>query len=157
MIPIEKKLDAIIRHLTAETDAEKRKTLVALRQIAADLEMVPDDRSLEYDVCQILLEIGVPDHIVGHQYLAKAICMTVHRRGLIGWITKELYPEVAACFGVTSGIVERAIRHAIEVAWDRGDLATLKRYFGNTVSPMKGRPTNAEFISRVANVIWQNK
>ena len=155
MIPIEKKLDAIIRHLTAETDAEKKKTLVALRQIAADLEMVPDDRSLEYDVCQILLDIGVPEHIKGYRCLVMAICIACQHPELSVRITKEIYPAVAKELGSMPGRVERDIRHAIEIAWDRCDLDTLRRYFGNTVSPLKGRPTNSEFIARIANIVRQ--
>ena len=152
---IEKKLDAVIRHLTAGTDVDRAATLEELRKIAAGTDAPPVDRGLEYDVRRVLLDIGVPENIYGHRYLVKALCLTVRRPSLVGWVTKELYPEVADEFRTTPARVERAIRHAIEVAWEQGDLDTLQRYFGNTISPSKGRPTNSQFISRITNVVRQ--
>ena len=96
-------------------------------------------------------EIGVPAHIKGYQYLREAIIMTVEDMDVINAVTKVLYPEVARKFGTTASRVERAIRHAIEVAWDRGDLDTLQKYFGFTVSNSKGKPTNSEFIAMIAD------
>ena len=110
-------------------------------------------RSLESLVTSIIHDIGVPAHIKGYQYLREAIIMTVEDMEVINAVTKILYPEVAKKFGTTASRVERAIRHAIEVAWDRGDLETLQKYFGYTVSNAKGKPTNSEFIAMIADRI----
>ena len=108
-------------------------------------------RSLESSVTAIIHDIGVPAHIKGYQYLREAIIMAVEDMDVINAVTKILYPEVAKKFGTTASRVERAIRHAIEVAWDRGDLETLQKYFGYTVSNAKGKPTNSEFIAMIAD------
>ena len=108
-------------------------------------------RSLEGAVTAIIHDIGVPAHIKGYQYLREAIIMTVEDMDVINAVTKILYPEVAKKFGTTASRVERAIRHAIEVAWDRGDLETLQKYFGYTVNSTKGKPTNSEFIAMIAD------
>lgn len=107
--------------------------------------------TLETQVTAIIHEIGVPAHIKGYQYLREAILIAVEDMDVINAVTKVLYPEVAKRFGTTSSRVERAIRHAIEVAWDRGDLETLQKYFGYTVSTSKGKPTNSEFIAMIAD------
>ena len=107
--------------------------------------------SLEVLVTAIIHEIGVPAHIKGYQYLREAIVLAVHDMDVINAVTKVLYPEVAKKFNTTPSRVERAIRHAIEVAWDRGDLETLQKYFGYTVSNTKGKPTNSEFIAMIAD------
>ena len=104
-------------------------------------------------VTEIIHEIGIPAHIKGYRYLREAIIRAVENREIVEAITKELYPGVAAEFDTSPSRVERAIRHAIEVAWDRGDLDTLQRFFGNTVSNTKGRPTNSEFIALIADKI----
>ena len=106
---------------------------------------------LKNRVTNITHEIGVPAHIKGYQYLREAIIITVEDMDVINAVTKVLYPEVAKRFGTTASRVERAIRHAIEVAWDRGDLETLQRFFGYTVSNTKGKPTNSEFIAMIAD------
>ena len=106
---------------------------------------------LEGQVTAIIHEIGVPAHIKGYQYLREAIIITVQDMDVINAVTKVLYPEVAKRFCTTPSRVERAIRHAIEVAWDRGDLETLQKYFGYTVNSAKGKPTNSEFISMIAD------
>ena len=99
----------------------------------------------------IIHEIGVPAHIKGYQYLREAIIIAVNDIEVINAVTKVLYPAVAKRFSTTPSRVERAIRHAIEVAWDRGDLETLQKYFGYTVSNAKGKPTNSEFIAMIAD------
>lgn len=104
-------------------------------------------------VTNIIHEIGVPAHIKGYQYLREAIIMTVKDMETINAITKVLYPTVAKKYNTTSSRVERAIRHAIEVAWDRGDIEVLNNFFGYTVSNSKGKPTNSEFISMIADRI----
>ena len=110
-----------------------------------------DKTSIESLVTGIIHEIGVPAHIKGYQYLREAIIIAVNDMDVINAITKVLYPQVAKTFGTTPSRVERAIRHAIEVAWDRGDLDTLQRFFGYTVSNTKGKPTNSEFIALIAD------
>ena len=106
---------------------------------------------IEAMVTGIIHEIGVPAHIKGYQYLREAIIIAVGDMDVINAITKVLYPQVAKTFQTTPSRVERAIRHAIEVAWDRGDLDTLQRFFGYTVSNTKGKPTNSEFIALIAD------
>ena len=107
--------------------------------------------NLENTVTSIIHEVGVPAHIKGYQYLREAILIAVADMDVINAVTKVLYPEVAKRFNTTASRVERAIRHAIEVAWDRGDLETLQKYFGYTVSNVKGKPTNSEFIAMIAD------
>ena len=111
----------------------------------------PSQNSIEAMVTGIIHEIGVPAHIKGYQYLREAIIIAVNDMDVINAITKVLYPQVAKTFQTTPSRVERAIRHAIEVAWDRGDLDTLQRFFGYTVSNTKGKPTNSEFIALIAD------
>ena len=115
------------------------------------LDRQPDKTSIESLVTGIIHEIGVPAHIKGYQYLREAIIIAVNDMDVINAITKVLYPQVAKTFQTTPSRVERAIRHAIEVAWDRGDLDTLQRFFGYTVSNTKGKPTNSEFIALIAD------
>ena len=110
-----------------------------------------ETRDLEQDVTDMIHEIGVPAHIKGYQYLREAIMMSVEDTTMLSSITKILYPTIAKRFGTTPSRVERAIRHAIEVAWDRGDLETLQKYFGYTVNSAKGKPTNSEFIAMIAD------
>ena len=107
--------------------------------------------ALEVRVTDVIHQIGVPAHIKGYQYLREAIMMAVDNMDAVSAITKVLYPSIAKKFKTTSSRVERAIRHAIEVAWDRGDIETLQSYFGYTVSGVKGKPTNSEFISMIAD------
>lgn len=107
--------------------------------------------TLKTMVTSVIHEIGVPAHIKGYQYLREAIMITVRDMDVINAVTKILYPEVAKRYATTPSRVERAIRHAIEVAWDRGDLETLQKYFGYTVSNAKGKPTNSEFIAMIAD------
>lgn len=107
--------------------------------------------SMESRVTAIIHEIGVPAHIKGYHYLREAILYSIDNIEAINAVTKILYPEVAKRFNTTPSRVERAVRHAIEVAWDRGDLETLQKYFGYTVSNVKGKPTNSEFIAMIAD------
>ena len=118
---------------------------------AARTEMKYMNYPLESAVTDLIHEIGVPAHIKGYQYLREAIILTVENMDVINAVTKVLYPEVAKRFGTTPSRVERAIRHAIEVAWDRGDIETLQKYFGYTVNSAKGKPTNSEFIAMIAD------
>ncbi|MCI8393036.1 MAG: sporulation transcription factor Spo0A [Clostridia bacterium] len=119
------------------------------------IDIEPDGRretdNLEALVTNIIHEIGVPAHIKGYQYLREAIMMVVNDIDIINQITKQLYPEIAKRFKTTPSRVERAIRHAIEVAWGRGDGDTVESIFGYTVSAAKGKPTNSEFIAMIAD------
>ena len=110
-------------------------------------------RDLEQDVTDMIHEIGVPAHIKGYQYLREAIMMSVEDPGMISSITKILYPTIAKRFQTTPSRVERAIRHAIEVAWSRGRMETLDALFGYTIDTGKGKPTNSEFIALIADRI----
>jgi two-component system response regulator (stage 0 sporulation protein A) len=113
---------------------------------------------MESQVTRVIHQIGVPAHIKGYQYLRTAIMMTVEDSDIINSVTKILYPSVAKRYSTTSSRVERAIRHAIEVAWDRGDVETLNSYFGYTIQNNRGKPTNSEFIAMIAdNLRLQNK
>jgi two-component system response regulator (stage 0 sporulation protein A) len=111
--------------------------------------MPPPD--IETQVTKIIHQIGVPAHIKGYQYLRTAILMTISDSDIINSVTKVLYPSVAKKYQTTTSRVERAIRHAIEVAWDRGDVDTLNSYFGYTIQNNRGKPTNSEFIAMIAD------
>lgn len=106
---------------------------------------------IETQVTKIIHQIGVPAHIKGYQYLRTAILMTISDNEIINSVTKILYPSVAKKYSTTTSRVERAIRHAIEVAWDRGDVDTLNSYFGYTIQNNRGKPTNSEFIAMIAD------
>ncbi len=106
---------------------------------------------IETQVTRIIHQIGVPAHIKGYQYLRTAILLTVRDSEMINSVTKVLYPSVAKKYQTTTSRVERAIRHAIEVAWDRGDVDTLNSYFGYTIQNNRGKPTNSEFIAMIAD------
>lgn len=112
-----------------------------------------DERSLEADVTEIIHEIGVPAHIKGYQYLRDAIVMSVNDMEMLNSITKILYPTIAKKYQTTSSRVERAIRHAIEVAWSRGKMDTIDEMFGYTIHNGKGKPTNSEFIALITDRI----
>lgn len=106
---------------------------------------------IELKVTEILHEIGVPAHIKGYHYLRDSIIMSVEKPEIINAVTKQLYPSVAKKYETTSSRVERAIRHAIEVAWDRGDIDVLNSYFGYTIHNDRGKPTNSEFIAMISD------
>lgn len=116
-------------------------------------EAEPVVYDLEKDVTDMIHDLGVPAHIKGYQYLRCAISKAVNDPAMIGAITKQLYPGIACEYNTTPSRVERAIRHAIEVAWSRGKMETLDQMFGYTVSSGKGKPTNSEFIALVADRI----
>jgi len=108
-------------------------------------------KNLEANITSVIHEIGVPAHIKGYMYLRKAISMVYNDIELLGSITKVLYPKIAMEYNTTSSRVERAIRHAIEVAWNRGNIEAISKIFGYTVSASKTKPTNSEFIAMVAD------
>ena len=126
------------------------------REIKAPYIEIPqenkkDEDNLEALVTNVIHELGVPAHIKGYQYLREAIMMVINDIDIINQITKQLYPEIAKRFKTTPSRVERAIRHAIEVAWARGEQASVERIFGYTISAAKGKPTNSEFIAMIAD------
>lgn len=110
-----------------------------------------EDHDLEMIVTEVIHQLGVPAHIKGYHYLREAILLSIDDQELMESITKRLYPTVAKSFNTTSSRVERAIRHAIEIAWDRGNLDTLNSFFGYTVNTCKGKPTNSEFIALITD------
>ena len=120
----------------------------AMKQTNAAADSTPD---IETQVTKIIHQIGVPAHIKGYQYLRTAIMLTIRDSDMINSVTKVLYPSVAKKYQTTTSRVERAIRHAIEVAWDRGDVDTLNSYFGYTIQNTRGKPTNSEFIAMIAD------
>ena len=124
-----------------------------MRQLAAGVGELDAEESLDLEstVTAIIHEIGVPAHIKGYQYLRESILIAVKDMDVINAVTKVLYPEVAKRFGTTASRVERAIRHAIEVAWDRGDVDVLNSYFGYTIHNGRGKPTNSEFIAMISD------
>ncbi len=109
------------------------------------------DPEMELMITEMIHQLGVPAHIKGYHYLRSAILLTVKDDRYVGAVTKQLYPSVAKLHGTTSSRVERAIRHAIEVAWDRGDVEVLQSYFGYTIHNFRGKPTNSEFIALIAD------
>ncbi len=134
----------------------KNRTTLPTRQGKQDRDIYENGESIlpvdmETQVTKIIHQIGVPAHIKGYQYLRTAIMMTISDSEIINSVTKVLYPSVAKKYQTTTSRVERAIRHAIEVAWDRGDLDTLNAYFGYTIQNSRGKPTNSEFIAMIAD------
>ena len=126
-------------------------TLYRQRSMSTDSPSGAYEDDMETQVTKVIHQIGVPAHIKGYHYLREAIILAVNDIDIINAITKVLYPTVARKFQTTSSRVERAIRHAIETAWNRGDLDTLNKFFGYTVSNTKGKPTNSEFIAMIAD------
>lgn len=126
-----------------------------IKRIIAPLEDMQKfmERNIESDVTNIIHDVGVPAHIKGYQYLREAIIMSVNDNEMLNSITKILYPSIAKKFQTTPSRVERAIRHAIEVAWNRGKMDTIDELFGYTINAEKGKPTNSEFIALIADKI----
>ena len=150
----------LLKPLDYENLSERMERLCTRKQSgkAYITEPVAYRADLESQVTRVIHQIGVPAHIKGYQYLRTAIIMAINDTDIINSVTKVLYPEVAKKYLTTSSRVERAIRHAIEVAWDRGDIDTLNSYFGYTVQQGRGKPTNSEFIAMIAdNLRLSNK
>ena len=137
-----------------EPEALLKRAFEAVQQDAPQgglMNYAQPPRSLDEKITSVFLVAGIPAHIKGYHYLREGIRMVYYNPALINRITKELYPGIAKRFNTSASKVERAIRHAIESAWDRGDLETLQRFFGYTVSNTKGKPTNSEFIALIAD------
>ena len=149
---LELQVEALMKLCTAADEGTRKE---AREEIAYLLQRKPAAPAVDPEerVRQILLELGAPDHLLGHEYVVEGILLVANDRTYINNITFGLYPQLAARFDTTASRVERAIRHLVEVTWMRGDMDVLGKYFGNTVSMDKGKPTNGEFIARLANVV----
>ena len=132
---------------------EKKQEIMSVFSLKTDKRAEKTEEELETDVTEMIHEVGVPAHIKGYQYLRDAIVMSVKDMDMLNSITKVLYPTIADTFQTTPSRVERAIRHAIEVAWSRGRMETLDSLFGYTINTGKGKPTNSEFIALIADKI----
>ncbi len=152
---LERTVDALSRFCVADTEAERQKAIRTLRELLELRENSEPaaEKDLDAVIRNVLLKLGVPDKLIGHRYLVTAITITVNDPTAVDSMKKGLYTAVATQHSATESRVERTIRHAIEVAWERGDMDILQRFFGGTVSASKGKPTNGEFIARVANVV----
>ena len=151
---LEKKVEAMMQLCVADNEKEREKIREEIRYYL--MQRHRESMDPEQEIRRILLELGAPDHLVGHPYVIRAILLVISDRLYINSITFGLYPQLAVEFDTTPARVERAIRHLIEVTWARGDLDILEKYFGNTVSASRGKPTNGEFIARMANVVKAN-
>ena len=152
---LEMQVDALMRLCTAEKETDRVRVREEVRKMLENRKLSRAGSDPEYVIRELLLELGAPDHLVGHPYTIQAILLVVQDRTYIDSITFGLYPQLAVMFDTTASRVERAIRHLIEVTWARGNWEVLNRYFGNTVSAEKGKPTNGEFIARMSNVVKQ--
>lgn len=145
--------DMVLNRIKRARGNVQNKPLEARKVNAYEKAEEVSERNLEADVTEIIHEIGVPAHIKGYQYLRDAIIMSVNDMDMLNSITKVLYPTIAKKYQTTSSRVERAIRHAIEVAWSRGKMDTIDEMFGYTINNGKGKPTNSEFIALITDKI----
>jgi len=146
----------ILKPFSLDVLAQRVRQLVSAREVqappvASALTATAPVRQMDVEVTRIIHEVGIPAHIKGYLYLREAILMVIDDVELLSLVTKELYPSVARKYKTTPSRVERAIRHAIEVAWNRGNLTAIHRIFSHTVSRERGKPTNSEFIAMVAD------
>ncbi|MCH5321325.1 MAG: sporulation transcription factor Spo0A [Eubacterium sp.] len=141
-----------IKPVTSESVAKRIMSLASWKTEKKKREQTMfSDSDIEVVISDIMRQIGVPAHIKGYQYLRTAIKLSVNDNEMLSSVTKLLYPTVAKMYNTTASRVERAIRHAIEVAWDRGDVDVLSSYFGYTIQSQRGKPTNSEFIAMIAD------
>lgn len=139
------------RGLTLEDLLESVNESIEIKEVSKE-----SGAEIEKRVTDIMKEVGVPAHIKGFQYVRCSIIYLLENPEAIGSVTKVLYPNVAKKFGTTASRVERAMRHAIDVAWSRGDVNVLQKYFGYTIDPNRGRPTNSEFIAMLVDYLRLN-
>ena len=141
-----------IKPFEASVVAARIQQMTGWKRLCTENRMLfTSNDNIEVVISDIMHQIGVPAHIKGYQYLRNAITMSVENPDMLNSVTKLLYPTVAKNFSTTSSRVERAIRHAIEVAWDRGDVDVLSSYFGYTIQNSRGKPTNSEFIAMISD------
>lgn len=152
---LERKVDLLVSYIICpEHDSERKESLLLnLKDLKSEVSSKSPVRSLRCIVEDFLTDFGVPSNILGYKYLTTAVCIVVGNPDFGRSVCKELYPEIAKLHFSTASRVERAIRHAIEVSVDRGNEEVIYRIFDNTVSGHKGKPTNTEFIFRVAQII----
>lgn len=135
----------------ADNEKDRNVAKEDLRKAIADIRS--NKKTADMLVREILAELGTPESIIGYPYAVKAILICIENENMINYISLGLYPAVAAHFDTLASRVERAIRHLIEVTWERGDEEAIYRYFRNTVSSQSGKPTNSEFIARISNIV----
>lgn len=140
----------MVRPFDVQTLVSKTMSILSERELPGK-EKEPDECNMECVVTEIIHQIGIPAHIKGYHYLRTAIILSVSDPEMINSVTKLLYPTVAQMYHTTPSRVERAIRHAIEIAWDRGDVDILDSYFGYTIHTSRGKPTNSEFVALIAD------
>ena len=143
-------MENLVNHIR-QVSGKATTSFVKRPVITRTASVEPKTKSLDANITSIIHEIGVPAHIKGYLYLREAISMVYNDIELLGSITKVLYPDIAKKYNTTASRVERAIRHAIEVAWSRGNIDSISNLFGYTVSMSKAKPTNSEFIAMVAD------
>ncbi len=150
MTVLEMKVEALMK--CVDQDAFEK----AMAEIGAahfGTTKVDKDRLLRHEIHEMMLQIGIPANLVGHPQMAYGVELAVKNPNIINAMTKEFYPAVAEQFNTTPARTERAFRHAIEVAWTRCDYDVLNYYFGNSISANRSKPTNSEFVARIANII----
>ena len=125
-----------------------------IRNILEPVSTAEYDAALEVQISNLMRQLGIPAHLKGYQYLRKAIIMAMKDSAVMDGVTKILYPDIAKCYGTTASCVERAMRKAIAVAWERGNIDFLQYYFGCTKKPQMAKPTNSEFIATVADILY---
>ena len=152
MNQLEKQVNALMRLCTAQDEADRQKARAEVLELLSGNYSSADP---EYLIHEVLLDLGAPENLLGHPYMVYAILLVVEDRTYIDNIMFGLYPQVAAHFDTTAARVERALRHLIEVIFSRTDWKLLQKYFGNTVSPNRGKLTNSEFIARLATIVKQ--
>ena len=150
---VEQKVNAIMRYIVAESDEEKKNAMEKIKRIIEPVATEKYNENMEDVISDILVELGMPSHIRGYRYTVYAIKIATENPDILDSITNKLYPAIAGQYGTTAIRCERSIRHAIECTWDRGSLDVFEKYFGNTISITKGKPTNSEFIARMANIV----
>ena len=154
MSNLEKQVDALMRLCIAEKESDRESVRQEVRRMLENRKF-SHSADPEYWIRNLLLEVGAPDHLSGHPYVIQAVMLVLQNPVYLKSVTFSLYPQLAVIFDTTAARIERAIRHLVEVTWVRGDLETLSRYFGNTVNAERGKPTNSEFIARLANIVRQ--
>ena len=150
---IEQKVNAIMRYIVAETRAEKNLALSEIKNIMEYPAETEKSANIEEVIEQILTEIGMPCHLVGYNYTICAIKVAIENPEIFNKVVCVFYPTIAKEYETTGQRIECGIRHAIECTWGRADFDVIKKYFGNTISSSKGKPTNSEFIARMANIV----
>lgn len=155
MTVLEQKVDALAELALARNDSEKRTAIQKLRKLLETKQASEGtgEQDAEDITRGILAELGCPDGLIGHRYAVYAIGLGVEDPTIMDNLNVMLYPAISERFDTTGTRVERAIRHMIDVAWCRGDPDALDRYFGNTVDPEKGKPTNKAFLARITNIV----